>query len=224
MSAYLAVNLCVIALPLLFSFDKRVAFWRKWPAAFTAIVTVGAIYLAWDSHATGAGHWAFNPAYVGDLRLAGLPVEEWLFFVTVPYACLFTYECLRVYLAPGRVPFVRPVMATAAIAAIVLAFLSVGKGYAFLAFSGLFLVLVFYIIFMPRIAQEISFVAAMAIFFVLFAIVNSVLTGIPIVTYDPAAITGLRIGTIPIEDFVYNFIMLAGHLAIYRTLLDRRGT
>ncbi|HNT27075.1 MAG TPA: lycopene cyclase domain-containing protein [bacterium] len=223
MSAYLAVNLCVIALPLLFSFDKRVAFWRKWPAALTAIVTVGAIYLAWDSHATGAGHWAFNPAYVGDLRLAGLPIEEWLFFVTVPYACLFTYECIRVYLAPGRVPFMRPVLAAAAVAAIILAFLSVGKGYAFLAFSGLFLVLVFYLVFLPRLTEERSFVVAMGIFFLLFGIVNSVLTGIPIVTYDPAAITGLRIGTIPIEDFVYNFIMLAGHLAIYRTILDRRS-
>lgn len=223
MSGYLILNLCVIAVPLLFSFDKRVAFRRKWPAVFTAIATVGAVYIAWDSHATGAGHWAFNPAYVGDLRLAGLPIEEWLFFVTVPYACLFTYECLRVYLAPGRVPFVRPVMAAGAIAAIALAFLSVGKGYAFLAFSGLFLVLVFYLIFLPRLAEERSFVVAMAIFFILFGIVNSVLTGIPIVTYDPAAITGLRIGTIPIEDFVYNFIMLAGHLAIYRTLLDRRG-
>lgn len=224
MSGYLILNLCVIALPLLLSFDKRVSFWRKWPAAFVAIVTVGAVYIAWDSHATGAGHWAFNPAYVGDLRLAGLPVEEWLFFVTVPYACLFTYECLRVYLSPRRVPFVRSIMIVAAVAAIVLAFLSVGKGYAFLAFSGLFLVLLFYIIFLPRIATEISFVAAMAIFFVLFAIVNSVLTGIPIVTYDPAAITGLRIGTIPVEDFVYNFIMLAGHIAVYRAILDREGT
>jgi len=221
-SAYLAVNLCVIAIPLLFSFDRRVAFWRKWPAAFTSIATVGAIYLAWDSHATGAGHWAFNPAYVGDLRLAGLPIEEWLFFVTVPYACLFTYECLRVYLAPRRVPLVSPFLAVGAVIAIVLAFLSVEKGYAFLAFSGLFLVLVFYLIFLPRLAEEWSFVVAMGIFFILFGIVNSVLTGIPIVTYDPAAITGLRIGTIPIEDFVYNFIMLAGHLAIYRTVIDRR--
>lgn len=39
--------------------------------------------------------------------------------------------------------------------------------------------------------------------FVLTAVFDNILTGIPIVTYVPDSILGLRIGTSPIEDFGY---------------------
>jgi hypothetical protein len=36
---------------------------------------------------------------------------------------------------------------------------------------------------------------------------NSVLTALPVVEYDSGAIWGLRVGTIPMEDFFYNYPM-----------------
>jgi len=49
----------------------------------------------------------------------------------------------------------------------------------------------------------------------LFFVFNYLLTSIPIVIYNPYAITNIRILTIPIEDFFYNFSMLFLYLFFY---------
>ena len=43
-------------------------------------------------------HWGFNNDYLLGIYLFNLPLEEILFFITVPYACVFIYECLNVYI------------------------------------------------------------------------------------------------------------------------------
>ena len=40
------------------------------------------------------GEWWFSARYTLGLRLAGLPLEEWLFFLVVPVCALLTYEVL----------------------------------------------------------------------------------------------------------------------------------
>jgi lycopene cyclase domain-containing protein len=39
-------------------------------------------------------------------------------------------------------------------------------------------------------------------------IVNGVLTGVPVVRYDPAAIIGWRVGYAPVEDLLFGFAMV----------------
>lgn len=53
-------------------------------------------------------------------------------------------------------------------------------------------------------------------------IVNGVLTGIPIVRYDPDAITGLRIAYAPVEDLLFGFAMVALTLSTW-VWLGRRA-
>ena len=56
----------------------------------------------------------------------------------------------------------------------------------------------------------------LAFCYALFLLVNSVLTALPVVEYNPTAIFGFRIFTIPIEDFSYNYAMLSFYLLVYR--------
>ena len=55
--------------------------------------------------------------------------------------------------------------------------------------------------------------------FIPFLIVNGLLTGCliksPIVNYNPSEIIGLRILTIPIEDSIYNLLMLMIVVSVY---------
>ncbi len=62
----------------------------------------------------------------------------------------------------------------------------------------------------------------LAICYIPFLLINSVLTALPVVEYNPAAIFGFRVFTIPIEDFFYNYAMLSFYLLFYR--MRRRPT
>ena len=77
---YLTVDLAVLAVPLAFSFDKKVRFARFWPALFPAIAVMMALFIPWDIAFTESSIWGFNEAYLSGFWIAGIPLEEWLFF------------------------------------------------------------------------------------------------------------------------------------------------
>lgn len=96
--AYLYLHIFTFLPVFLLSFDKKVHFYKKWKFLFPAIGMVGLFFILWDEYFTKVGVWGFNPDYLMGWYVLDLPVEEMLFFFTVPYACVFTYECLKVYL------------------------------------------------------------------------------------------------------------------------------
>jgi lycopene cyclase domain-containing protein len=59
-----------------------------------AILPVAALFVSWDLVATAAGQWRFDPAQTFALRLWGLPIEEYAFFVVIPLAGILTYEAV----------------------------------------------------------------------------------------------------------------------------------
>ena len=95
MSLYLLINVFSVAIPLLFSFHKRLNFVAEWkyvlPAIFIALVP----FIFWDVLFTRSGIWGFNGVYLLGIDLIHLPLEEWLFFICIPYACLFTHHSLQ---------------------------------------------------------------------------------------------------------------------------------
>ena len=62
----------------------------------TAIVPVAVLFIAWDLMATTSGHWSFDPAQTLAVRLWGLPLEEYAFFVVIPLAGILTFEAVGV--------------------------------------------------------------------------------------------------------------------------------
>jgi lycopene cyclase domain-containing protein len=63
---------------------------------FAAIVPVALLFIAWDLVATAAGHWYFDPAQTFAVRLWGLPLEEYAFFLVIPLAGILTFEAVTV--------------------------------------------------------------------------------------------------------------------------------
>ena len=61
-----------------------------------AIVPVAVVFITWDLVATAAGHWHFDPTQTFALRLWGLPLEEYAFFVVIPLAGILTFEAVAV--------------------------------------------------------------------------------------------------------------------------------
>lgn len=63
----------------------------------------------------------------------------------------------------------------------------------------------------------------MAVLVLMTAVFDQVLTGLPIVTYNEAMISGLKIGYAPIEDFMYTFAAVVGLGSLERHYGKRRG-
>jgi lycopene cyclase domain-containing protein len=51
--------------------------------------------------------------------------------------------------------------------------------------------------------------------FLPFCIFNYILTSLPVVIYSEEAVLGIRAATIPVEDFLYSFVLLTSYLTAY---------
>jgi lycopene cyclase domain-containing protein len=215
MSTYLLINLLIIIFPLLLSFDKKTAYYKNLPRVFISVIIIGAVFLVWDSIAVKRGDWSFNGRFVGNITLFDLPLEEILFFITVPYSCIFIYEVLRSYLREKQLKIkTRTIFLFAAIFA-ASAFVFRNQYYTFtvLLFSSLFLIAA--LLMFNHILRSKIYWLTILITYIPFLIVNYVLTSLPVVSYNENAIWGYRILTIPIEDFFYSYSMISFFLLIY---------
>ncbi len=225
MSLYLILNLASISIPFIYSFEKRMHFIKWWKEVFSSIAIVAIIFIIWDIFFTAQGVWGFNERYLIGLNILNLPIEEWLFFICIPYASVFTHYALR-YFLPG---FELSVLATKIITITLIIVLSIviilhtDKAYTFLNY-GLLLVVLIYSLFTKN--QEIrSFYISFLVILIPFFIVNGVLTGSfieePVVWYNNAENLGIRLGTVPIEDIGYAFVMLYSNIILIEKFKNR---
>jgi lycopene cyclase domain-containing protein len=52
--------------------------------------------LGWDSFAVWRGHWYFDYSNLLGIQIGLLPLEEYLFFVVIPYFILTVYRVLKI--------------------------------------------------------------------------------------------------------------------------------
>ena len=169
------------------------------------------------------GVWEFNPEYIVGWYLWELPLEEWLFFLTVPYACVFIYECLNVYLGPAfshRV--IKPLLVSLICLLVVVGLLNIANLYTSITFFSVSLLLALNVWIMKN--QKLGhFFRAYVVSLIPFVIVNGILTALPVVIYNDAQNLGLRLGTIPIEDSMYLLLLLLMTINMYEWLKIRKS-
>jgi lycopene cyclase domain-containing protein len=214
---YFLIDLAIILGPLWLTRDPRVAYHRNFPALGSSMLLVGSAYIGWDMVVTSWGEWSFNPRYISGIKVVNLPLEEIFFFITVPYACLFIYEVVLTTIS-RKGSFSMPVGIVAAAIVILMvgsmAYLKQGYTSKALASCALFLLAALWLD--PPLLKTRQYWLWLGICLVPFLIVNSLLTALPVVQYNPAAIWGARFITIPLEDFFYNYSLLSFYLLVYR--------
>lgn len=201
------------------SFDRNVHYYRKWKALLPAIIIVGGLFIAWDVFFTAAGVWGFNERYFAGWRVFHLPIEEWLFFLTVPFACIFIYECLNFYIKRDLLakvePILTPVMSVVFLAIGLLFWGHLYTSTTFLLTGGFVLYHWLFVDGHYRSRFYLSYIVAL----IPFLIVNGVLTGgytvEPVVIYNPEEYLGIRITSVPLDDSVYGFLLIFGVVTLF---------
>ena len=218
MSLYLTIELCSLAVPLIFSFDKKVAFYKLWKYLFPSILISAIFFIAVDIYFTGTGVWGFNPHYTTSLFLAGLPVEELLFFIIIPYCSIFIHYVFIAYFPDTALSKKTTRIISLAVIVILsaIAIIYIHRAYTALYSAFLIVVLIITMLLEPGILNR--FYITFLIILIPFFIVNGILTGSfiegEVVWYNSSEITGFRIFTIPVEDTFYGFSMILSSLLL----------
>lgn len=97
MSKYMAVLLLSVSVPFVLSFYPALKIYHNIRALLISIGLILVIFGTWDIFATARGHWYFNEDGVWGLRVINLPLEEVLFFVVIPFCCIFTWEVIKYF-------------------------------------------------------------------------------------------------------------------------------
>lgn len=226
MYTYLLLDFFTILIPFLFSFHPAIRFDKTWRAFIPAVVFTGLIFIIWDMVFTGMGVWGFNERYLTGINIGNLPLEEVLFFFCIPYACVFTFHCLSLFLS-RRVNIKRQKNITVVLVTIMLVVgvLNIQFLYTASTFISLAIVLIFSH-FVWRVYWLNRFYLVYAILLIPFFIVNGILTGMgleeEVVWYNSSEFLNLRIFTIPVEDIFYGMELILINVLIYKFLLSKK--
>ncbi len=218
MSLYLFLNLASIFIPFLYSFENRMKYIKRWKAVFSSIIITAIFFIIWDIIFTKMGVWSFNPRYHSGINFFDLPIEEWLFFICIPYSSIFIhfafhYFCPTVSLSDKTVRRIYGILMLILLPTIVFHY---DKWYTVINYSVLVLLLTYTVYKVPTILN--TFFITFLIILIPFTIVNGILTGSfidePVVLYNNDENLGIRLGTIPIEDIGYAFTMILMSLVL----------
>jgi lycopene cyclase domain-containing protein len=223
---YLGVLLFAISYPLAQSFEHRIRYATQWKYLFPGMGLTAAFFILWDVWFTQMGVWEFNPRYVLGLFFLDLPIEEWLFFLIVPFSSVFIYEVL-IYFFPKDyfLPYGKAFVWILAPFLLVMSILHLDKWYTSVNFLvGALALIIHYFIFKDKYMGR--FIFAYLVHLIPLMICNGVLTGglteEPVVIYSNSENLGIRIWTVPIEDLIYSMTLLLMNISFFEYLRSKK--
>jgi lycopene cyclase domain-containing protein len=225
MYTYLLINIVVLSSALVVQWLKIIPSWRVNRAIITSAI-VSIPFIAWDAIFMINGVWGFNKEYLLGINLLKLPVEEIVFFITIPTASLLIYEVIAY--KDFRLKSDRATKLVNTLLAIILILLTsyaVLNGLVYTSTVGsLSLAILVYSYHKSRDILPYFYVAYL-ITLIPFLLTNGILTsGIdfispkPIVWYNNNYNLEARFLTIPLEDFIYTYLLLLTNVLVYNKI------
>ena len=224
--SYLAIDIATIIIPFFFSFHSRIRFHEKFKAFFPAMILSGCIYLSWDVYFTSQEIWGFNRDYLVSIYIWRLPIEELLFFICIPFSCVFShYTLIAVFpdwvLSRSTTNFVTIALVVVLVVMIIFYY---DKLYTIINAFFTLSIMLFTLLLKPSLLSR--FYMAWGLLLLPFFMVNGLLTGTlidaPIVWYNNAQNLGIRMFTIPVEDVFYGMGLILLNILLTEIFLPKR--
>ena len=221
---YLIFNLIVLSGPLFFGSLKRFYFFNYLSKAIPSILIAAIPFIIWDIAVTDR-HWFFADEYTIGFRIFKLPFEEIMFFITVPYACLFTWQMVKKHSVPIKIFETSISNNFINIFITILFIFSIGAFYfgkEYTTLAGLFFIvsILFDRVWGASILTNHKFFFFFILISLFTLLFNGYLTWRPIVTYDEIYQLGFRIFTIPIEDFFFGYALLIIATSLFEKMIN----
>lgn len=215
---YLLFNIIIFSGPLLILFSKIKGVTKPNPGSlFLGILIGSSLFVLWDALVVNY-FWFFNPYYITGFSIFGLPVEELLFFISVPLGCLLLWVNYKKYFK--KIVFnnfsIFLIFFNLFAALIAIYFSKFYTGSVALVFLAVLLLDIFLKTFLFRKGSFVTFVFGLVN--VLTFIFNLYLTARPVVLYNTQLKTNFNIITIPVEDFLFGMALISLIIIIYEKL------
>lgn len=231
---YLIFNLIIIFSLISANFFYKKMVFPSLKTSLTAISPVAMFFIIWDILVTN-DWWAFNSKHNLGIYFFNLPIEEVMFFFTVPYACLTLWINLKNNKNINKIKFLQKdfikskdtkifYVATTIlfllfmINALHFGDLDQSREYTLTVLSLLFITFINDYFSNLFLFKKIKFLTLIFIVIILTTIFNGYLTMRPVVTYNQHVKTDLLVYTIPIEDYLYGLILIINIIYIYEKL------
>lgn len=222
---YILVDFFCVIFPFLFSFHPKINFYKQWKYFLLPCIITALFFIVWDILFAHWDIWHFNPSYILGVYFLNLPIEEMLFFVCVPYACVFTYYSLTLFLNFSF--FNKKALSFSLLLAatlLIIALFNQQKLYTSVTF--ILLAILLSILSIKRVNYLSSFFVSFLIILLPFFISNGILTGSfikePVVIYNNSYNLSIRLFTIPLEDIFYGMLLLLMNIGGFELLRSRR--
>jgi len=216
---YLFFNAIIILFPLIAKIFHVKLLLPRFLTTVLAITISAVPFLLFDNQVTGY-FWTFNSKYILGLHLGNLPIEEILFFFTVPFSCLFLWvnwkqkfkqKNNKIY---SLIPYILLTLSLLG----TLYFLYFGKYYTASVFCMVILVILIDIYLKVKLLAHGFFLVYLCVINIFTLVFNFYLTARPIVLYDARYKIELMVFTIPIEDFIFGLALITLVSILYEKL------
>ena len=182
------------------------------------MIITNLIFIIWDIYFTKIGVWGFNDSYYLGYSIFGLPIEEWLFFICIPYSCVFMHYALlelfpKLNFSEKCGKWITTVIFLLFTICLIINY---NKWYPLVNYSLAIVLLLF--VYLKNKTLLFQYYKTFIVMLIPFIIVNGILTGTGIVDeivwYNNSENMGIRFLTIPIEDITYAFTLILLNLFI----------
>ena len=89
---YFIILMIILLFTIFVEFKYHIHLYHSMKERVIVTLNIFIFGIIWDFYATYRSHWIFpGPGLIG-LRIFGLPIEEFLFFLIVPYGAITMYK------------------------------------------------------------------------------------------------------------------------------------
>ena len=216
--------LAAFAVPFAASFHPKTPLYKQWKNVGVAMLITAIFFIAWRGVMAEMGVWNFNTRYLVGSFIGTLPVEELLYFIAIPYACIFTYFALNQFIEKDPLFPHQEVISSVMIVVLLIA----GLYHKHRLYAGpLFLLLGGFLAFQmlklrPRYMGKfyLAFLVLLIPLTILHGAFSGWFTDEPIVRFGEVHTIGAKLGSIPLEDILLSMFLMLMPIAIWEWLED----